>query len=61
MQSLDPVDVGQRLEEALAVGVVADQLSLVVDHAVDGPDDLGGRVEAIQIAGSRPPCAGWCS
>ena len=49
VQSLDPMDAGQRLEKPLAVGVVADQLAVPVDHAVDRADDLGGRVQPIEV------------
>ena len=39
----------QRREEALAVGVLADQLAVAVHDAVDRADDRGGRPEPIEV------------
>jgi hypothetical protein len=40
---------GHRLEETFAVGVVADQLAVAMDHTVDRTDRLGGRAESVQV------------
>lgn len=42
-------DFGQRLQEAFAVGVFADEFAVAEDGAVDGSDDGGGFAEAVKV------------
>ena len=41
----------QRLQESLAVGVLAHQLLAVHHHAVDGLHETGGLAQAVQVGG----------
>ena len=46
-------DGAQRLDEALPVGVVPDEVAVVRDDGVDGADDLGGLGEQVEVVDDR--------
>ena len=44
---------GERLEKALAVGVLADELATAADDAIDRPHDGGRFAQAIEVLDHR--------